>query len=133
MMGRKAPETCTVVIPTKLEFSAPVGFIHKGSHSNVLRKLNPTPNIGRVIISLGSDGIKPIRALEELTSKTLGRDGRIILKWVLRDVDCCLEALIEGTESRLNFWVIIRTSVYPPLYAENFLIIFASRPFKTYG
>jgi len=23
------PETCTVVIPIKLEFSAPVGFIHK--------------------------------------------------------------------------------------------------------
>jgi len=30
-MGRKAAETCTVVIPIKLEFSASVGFIRKES------------------------------------------------------------------------------------------------------
>jgi hypothetical protein len=83
--------------------------------SNVLHKLDPTANVGRVIISLVWDGIKPIRALEKFTSKTLGRDGRIILKCILRNVDCGLAALIEATESRLKFWVIIRTLVYPPL------------------
>jgi hypothetical protein len=31
MMGRKPAETCRVVIPIKLEFSASVGFIHKES------------------------------------------------------------------------------------------------------
>ena len=29
MMGERLPETCRVVIPIKLEFSASVGFIHK--------------------------------------------------------------------------------------------------------
>jgi hypothetical protein len=31
MMGRKAAETCRIVIPIKLEFSASVGFIHFNS------------------------------------------------------------------------------------------------------
>ena len=31
MMGRKATETCRVVIPIKLDFRASVGFIHKES------------------------------------------------------------------------------------------------------
>ena len=30
---RRLPETCRVVIPTKLEFSASVGFIHKGFYA----------------------------------------------------------------------------------------------------
>ena len=29
MMAERLPETCSVVIPIKLEFSASVGFIHK--------------------------------------------------------------------------------------------------------
>ena len=77
--------------------------------------LNDTTDIDRVIISLGWDGIKPIRALEKFTSKTLGQDEGIILKCILRDVDCGLAALIEGTESSLKFWIITGTLVYPPL------------------
>jgi hypothetical protein len=32
MMDRRLPETCSVVIPIKPEFSASVGFIHKESY-----------------------------------------------------------------------------------------------------
>jgi len=53
--------------------------------------------------------------LEKFTSKTLGQDEGIILKCILRDVDCGLAALIEGTESSLKFWIITGTLVYPPL------------------
>jgi len=44
--GRKGyPETCRVVIPINLEFSAPVGFIHKEfitMHGHMIRKKVPS-------------------------------------------------------------------------------------------
>jgi len=42
MMGRKLPETCTVVTLIKLEFGVSVGFIHKESvtmHGHTILKL----------------------------------------------------------------------------------------------
>ena len=75
--AERLPETCRVVIPIKLEFSASVGFIHKELVTLFCFVPKPNFKIWNKTVSLChlETRISPWRHLRECTSKTLRYTG----------------------------------------------------------